>query len=39
LAAFAGTCSYALVTFDTGFKRWPALKHTILPPGPSAPAH
>ena len=30
LAAFAEAHSYALVTFDTGFQRWPALKLTLL---------
>lgn len=30
LAAFAGAHSYLLVTFDTGFERWPALKLTLL---------
>ena len=30
LAAFAEAHSYSLVTFDTGFERWPALKMTLL---------
>jgi toxin-antitoxin system PIN domain toxin len=30
LAAFAEAHSYSLVTFDTGFERWPALKLTLL---------
>ena len=30
LAAFAKARSYSLVTFDTGFERWPALKLTLL---------
>ena len=30
LAAFAQGHSYSLVTFDTGFERWPALKLTLL---------
>src|ERR1039457_882518 len=30
LAAFAEAHSYAMVTFDTGFERWPALKLTLL---------
>ena len=32
LAAFAEAHSYALVTFDTGFQRWPAVKLTLLSP-------
>jgi toxin-antitoxin system PIN domain toxin len=32
LAAFAEAQSYSLVSFDTGFKRWPALKLTLLSP-------
>jgi predicted nucleic acid-binding protein len=30
LAAFADALSYTVVTFDTGFERWPALKLTLL---------
>ena len=30
LAAFAQAHSYSLVTFDTGFERWPTLKLTLL---------
>jgi hypothetical protein len=30
LAAFAEAHSYSLVTFDSGFERWPALKLTLL---------
>jgi predicted nucleic acid-binding protein len=30
LAAFAEAHSFTLVTFDTGFQRWPALKLTLL---------
>ena len=30
LAAFAEAHSYSLVTFDTGFERWPALKLKLL---------
>jgi uncharacterized protein len=30
LAAFAEAHSYSLVTFDTGFERWPALKLRLL---------
>ena len=30
LAAFAEADSYSLVTFDSGFKRWPALHLTLL---------
>jgi predicted nucleic acid-binding protein len=30
LAAFAEVHSYSLITFDTGFERWPALKMTLL---------
>jgi toxin-antitoxin system PIN domain toxin len=30
LAAFAEAHSYSLVTFDTGFERWPALNLTLL---------
>jgi toxin-antitoxin system PIN domain toxin len=37
LAGFAEAHSYTLVTFDTGFERWPALKLTLLSPGPNAP--
>ena len=37
LAAFAEAHSYSLVTFDTGFQRWPALKLTLLSPEQNLP--
>ena len=37
LAAFSEAHSYSLVTLDTGFKRWPALKLTLLSSSQSLP--
>ena len=38
LAAFAEAHSYSLVTFDTGFERWPALKLKLLSSTQDLPA-
>jgi predicted nucleic acid-binding protein len=38
LAAFAEAHAYSLVTFDSGFQRWPALKLNLLSPAQDLPA-
>jgi uncharacterized protein len=37
LAAFAEAHAYSLVTLDSGFERWPALKLTLLSPAQDLP--